>query len=140
MALFAVCQVFAIFAISFKICCSSLPSCKIEVEDEQIDKPSYEALGEALGHMKKAYRIMRQQALDIRKEKEAFESAATKLKHVHFASTIKLNVGGQYFTTSLETLKKDPESVLHAMFSKRFDTKQGHPTTIFGRISVRKTS
>ena len=123
MELFAVCQVFAIFAISFKICCSSLPSCKIEVEDEQIDKPSYEALGEALGHMKKAYRIMRQQALDVRKEKEAFESAATKLKHVHFASTIKLNVGGQYFTTSLETLKKDPESVLHAMFSTRFDTK-----------------
>ena len=123
MALFAVCQVFFIFAISFEKCSSSLRTCEIDDEYEQIEKPSYEALGDAIGHMKKAYRIMKQQALDLRKEKEAFESSAMKLKHVHFASTIKLNVGGQYFTTSLETLKKDPESVLHAMFSKRFDTK-----------------
>ena len=93
------------------------------VEEEKIATPSHEALQEALDLMKKAYDIMKEQALDVRKEKEAFDSVAKKLEHVHFASTIKLNVGGQYFTTSLQTLTKDTGSMLHAMFSGRFDTK-----------------
>jgi len=33
---------------------------------------------------------------------------AKKLKHIHFTKTLKLNVGGQIFSTSLETMKKDP--------------------------------
>ena len=93
------------------------------VEEEKIATPSHEALQEALDLMRKAYDIMKEQALDVRKEKEAFDSVAKKLEHVHFASTIKLNVGGQYFTTSLQTLTKDTGSMLHAMFSGRFDTK-----------------
>ena len=32
---------------------------------------------------------------------------------------VKLNVGGQYFTTSLQTLRSDPNSMLAAMFSGR---------------------
>ena len=92
---------------------------------------SYEALEEALGFMKKAYDIMNQQAEDVRKEKEAFESVAKKLDHVHFSSTIKLNVGGQHFTTSLQTLTKDTGSMLHAMFSERFDTKPAKDGSYF---------
>ena len=99
--------------------------------EEKIDTPSYEALEEALDFMKKAYDIMKQQALDVRKEKEAFESVAKKLEHVHFASTIKLNVGGQHFTTSLQTVTKDPGSMLHAMFSGRFDTKPAEDGSYF---------
>ena len=34
-------------------------------------------------------------------------------------SIMKLNVGGQYFTTSLQTLTRDPNSMLAAMFSGR---------------------
>ena len=78
---------------------------------------------EALDLMKKAYDIMKKQALDVRKEKEAFDSVAKKLKHVHFASVLKLNVGGTEFTTSIQTLTKDTGSTLHATFSGRFDTK-----------------
>ena len=92
-------------------------------DENQIGAPSYEALEEALGFMKKAYDVMKEQAVNVRKEKEAFESVAKKLEHVHFASTVELNVGGQHFTTSLQTLTKDPGSMLHAMFSERFDTK-----------------
>jgi len=99
--------------------------------EEKIDTPSYEALEEALDFMKKAYDIMKQQALDVRKEKEAFESVTKKLEHVHFASTIKLNVGGQHFTTSLQTVTKDPGSMLHAMFSGRFDTKPAEDGSYF---------
>ena len=40
-----------------------------------------------------------------------------KLDQVHFTSTVKLNVGGQHFTASVQTLRKDPNSMLAAMFS-----------------------
>ena len=81
--------------------------------------------------MKKAHELINQKALDVRKEKEAFDSVAKKLDHVHFGSTVKLNVGGQYFTTSLQTLTKDTGSMLHAMFSGRFDTKPGEDGSYF---------
>ena len=113
-----------------KDCCFLLQF-KMSDSEEKIDTPSYEALEEALDCMKKAYDIMKQQALDVRKEKEAFESVAKKLEHVHFASTIKLNVGGQHFTTSLQTVTKDPGSMLHAMFSGRFDSKPAEDGSYF---------
>lgn len=37
-----------------------------------------------------------------------------------FGAIVKLNVGGNLFTTSLATLKKKPDSMLAAMFSGRF--------------------
>ena len=127
----AILSAFAIFAVNFGKCSDSLPSCKIEVEDEQIDKPNYEALGKALSLMREAYDLIKKQANDVQREKEAFEATAKKLEHVHFTSTIKLNVGGQYFTTSLETLKKDPGSMLCAMFSERFDIKPAKDGSYF---------
>ena len=36
-----------------------------------------------------------------------------------FPSIVNLNVGGQHFTTSLQTLTRDPNSMLAAMFSGR---------------------
>ena len=100
-------------------------------DEKKTDPPSYKALEEALGFMKKAYDIMGKEAEDVRKEREAFESVAKKLEHVHFSSTIKLNVGGQHFTTSLQTLTKDTGSMLHAMFSGRFDTKPAEDGSYF---------
>ena len=104
---------------------------KLSDEEKKTDTPSYKALEEALGFMKKAYNIMRKEAEDVRKEKEAFESVAKKLEHVHFSSTVELNVGGQHFTTSLQTLTKDTGSMLHAMFSGRFDTKPAEDGSYF---------
>ena len=100
-------------------------------DEKKTDTPSYKALEEALGFMKKAYDIMSKEAEDVRKERETFESVAKKLEHVHFSSTIKLNVGGQHFTTSLQTLTKDTGSMLHAMFSGRFDTKPAEDGSYF---------
>lgn len=104
---------------------------KMLEDEKKTDTPSYKALEEALGFMKKAYDIMSKEAEDVRKEKEAFESVAKKLEHVHFSSTIKVNVGGQHFTTSLQTLTKDTGSMLHAMFSGRFDTKPAEDGSYF---------
>ena len=49
-----------------------------------------------------------------------FEDMAKKLDGVHFKKHIKLNVGGQIFKTSIETLLKDPDSMFASMFSERF--------------------
>ena len=51
---------------------------------------------------------MRQETNKLRKEKEAFNEMAKKLEHVRFSKMLKLNVGGHMFTTSLETMTKDP--------------------------------
>ena len=103
----------------------------MSVKEEKIETTSCGVLDEAFDFMKKAHELINQQALDVRKEKEAFDSVAKKLDHVHFGSTIKLNVGGQYFTTSLQTLTKDTGSMLHAMFSGRFDTKPAEDGSYF---------
>lgn len=62
-----------------------------------------------------------QQALDLRMEKEAFDFVAKKLGHFYFTSIIKLNVGGQHFTISLQKLAKDSVSMLHVMFLLKKD-------------------
>ncbi|KAK3749967.1 hypothetical protein QZH41_000265 [Actinostola sp. cb2023] len=83
------------------------------------------------GKVKEINEILKTEALRVCQEREAFDSVAKKLKHVHFSSTIKLNVGGQVFTTSLQTLTKDAGSMLHAMFSGRFDTKPAEDGSYF---------
>ena len=50
---------------------------------------------------------------------------------VHFSATVKLNVGGHYFTTTVQTLTKDPNSMLAAMFSRKFDTKPSEDGSFF---------
>ena len=46
-------------------------------------------------------------------------------------TTVKLNVGGHYFTTSLQTLTKDPNSMLAAMFSGKFNMKPAEDGAFF---------
>ena len=41
----------------------------------------------------------------------------------HISPIVKLNIGGSYFTTSVQTLTKDPKSMLAAMFSGKFEMK-----------------
>eukprot|EP00794_Sanderia_malayensis_P010272 gene10271-11327_t len=42
------------------------------------------------------------------------------LNKIHFPATVKLNVGGHVYKTSLLTLKSDPDSMLAHMFSGRY--------------------
>ena len=96
----------------------------IDVEDE-------EDLAEINDHIKEVFRLLKRKTSRLRKEKEAFASVAKKLEHVHFSKTLKLNIGGQLFTTSLETMKNDAGSMFHAMFSGRFDTKPAEDGSYF---------
>jgi hypothetical protein len=66
---------------------------------------------------------MDEEASVLLEERSTFEVMRKKLDNVHFKKHIRLNVGGQIFKTSIETLVKDPDSMLAAMFSERFDVK-----------------
>ena len=55
--------------------------------------------------------------------KSAIDDITKSLSEVHFASTIKLNVGGKIYKTTLDTLRKDPDSMLSAMFSGKFELR-----------------
>jgi len=67
-----------------------------------------EALNKVNKHIKEVFDILTNETNKVRKEKDAFDESAKKLEHVHFSGMVKLNVGGHLFSTSLETLTKDP--------------------------------
>ena len=72
------------------------------------DSPSDGAFKELHKHINDVYDILKHETNKLRKEKEAFDEVAKKLEHVQFSKMLKLNVGGHMFTTSLETMTKDP--------------------------------
>ena len=90
-----------------------------------------QALTDAAKYFKDACEIFQREATRLREEQESIDAMSKKLDQVHFSSTIKLNVGGQYFTTSVQTLTKDPNSMLAAMFSERFDMKPSEDGSFF---------
>ena len=78
---------------------------------------------EAQKLMAEARDILKKDLNNARQEKTAIEEITKTLNQVHFASTIKLNFGGKIYKTTLDTLRKDPDSMLCAMFSGRFVLK-----------------
>ena len=72
------------------------------------DSPRDGAFEELHKHINDVHDILKRETNKLRKEKEAFDEIARKLEHVHFSKMLKLNVGGHMFTTSLETMTKDP--------------------------------
>ena len=85
--------------------------------DDSVDFTDEGELAEVNSLVKKIFDILNRETSRVRKEKEAFDDVlvAKKLEHVHFSKKLRLNIGGQLFTTSLETMKKDPGSMLHAI-------------------------
>ena len=89
------------------------------------------SLAEAEHYIKVAFEILKEETSRLRQEQESIDAMSKKLDQVHFSSTVKLNVGGQHFTTSVQTLTKDPNSMLAAMFSGRFDMKPSEDGSFF---------
>ena len=90
-----------------------------------------QALTDAENHIKQACEILQREASRVRQEQEYIHALSKKLDQVHFSSTVKLNVGGQHFVTSVQTLRKDPNSMLAAMFSGKFNTKMAEGGSYF---------
>ena len=86
---------------------------------------------DAEDYFKEACEIFQREVARLRQEQEAFDSMSKKLDHVHFSSTVDLNVGGHHFSTSVQTLTKDPNSMLAAMFSGRFEMKPSKDGSFF---------
>ena len=89
------------------------------------------SLAEAEHYIKEAFEILKEETSRLVQEQESIDAMSKKLDQVHFSSTVKLNVGGQHFTTSVQTLTKDPNSMLAAMFSGRFDMKPSEDGSFF---------
>ena len=90
-----------------------------------------QALIDAAKQIKEACEIFQREADRLHEEQESIDAMSKKLDQVHFSSTVKLNVGGQHFTTSVQTLTKDPNSMLASMFSGRFDMKPSEDGSFF---------
>ncbi|PFX30109.1 BTB/POZ domain-containing protein KCTD21 [Stylophora pistillata] len=80
-------------------------------------------VSDALRLMAETGTLLKKDLDHARVRKEAVEEMTRTLSHGHFASLIKLNVGGKIYKTTLDTLRKDRDSVLCAMFSGRFELK-----------------
>ena len=74
---------------------------------------------------------LQRQASRLREEQEAFNSMSKKMESMQLSTKVNLNVGGQHFTTTVQTLTKDPDSMLGAMFSGRFPMKPSEDGTFF---------
>ena len=97
------------------------------IEPQQPDQ----ALTDAENYIKEACEILKREASRVRQQQESIDAMSKKLDQVHFSSAVKLNVGGQHFVTSVQTLRKDPNSMLAAMFSGTFDTKPSEDGSFF---------
>ena len=80
-------------------------------------------VAEAHKLMNEARELVEQDLDNLKEEKTAFEKLSKTLDEVHFGSSVKLNVGGKVYKTTLDTLRKDPDSMLCAMFSGRHELK-----------------
>ena len=98
---------------------------------ETEDHPRNQVLTDAENYIREACEMLQREAARLRQEQETIDSMSKKLEHVHFSSTVKLNVGGHHFTTSVQTLTKDPNSMLAAMFSGKFEMKPSEDGTFF---------
>ena len=74
---------------------------------------------------------LQRQASRLREEQEACDSISKRMENMQLSAKVKLNVGGVLFTTTVQTLTKDPDSMLAAMFSGRFPTKPAKDGTFF---------
>jgi len=95
-------------------------------KDEQ-ELSSFELASAKLSDAQKltseAHDLLKEDLEKVRREKAAFEEMSKTLNEVHFGKTIKLNVGGKIYETTLDTLRKDPDSMLSAIFSGRHELK-----------------
>ena len=78
----------------------------------------------AYGYLKEDYEL-------IQSKRDKFMVMSQKIHEVHFHDVIKLNVGGHVFQTSLDNLRKYPQSVLATMFSESFELVKGEDGSYF---------
>ena len=75
--------------------------------EEETSSNSNEAQGNVNKRVKYGSDVLNQKTKRVRRL-ETLDESAKKPERVHFPKMLKLNIGGHLFSTSLETLTKDP--------------------------------
>ena len=78
-----------------------------------------------------AHKLLVQDYKLLEAKRENIKEMSKKVTDVNFKDIVKLNVGGERFETSLDTLTKFPNSLFAMMFSGSVATKQGKDDTYF---------
>ena len=99
--------------------------------DNQVFADAENYIKQASELLQQEAKRLQQEATRLHQEQEEFESLSKRVADVHFSTTVKLNVGGHHFATTVQTLRKDPNSMLAAMFSGKFDTKPSEDGSFF---------
>ncbi|CAH3194605.1 unnamed protein product [Porites evermanni] len=84
----------------------------------------------ATAAISEACKQLQQEADKLRNERETFDRMSKKIESTQISETVNLNIGGQHFTTTRQTLTKDPNSYFAAMFSGRFSLKRSEDGAI----------
>eukprot|EP00112_Aurelia_sp_Birch-Aquarium-sp1_P008379 Seg1920.3 transcript_id=Seg1920.3/GoldUCD/mRNA.D3Y31 product="BTB/POZ domain-containing protein KCTD7" protein_id=Seg1920.3/GoldUCD/D3Y31 len=77
------------------------------------------------------YVVLKEDLELLASKRDKFMLMSQKINDVHFSEVIKLNVGGHIFQTSLQNMRKYPESTLAAMFSENVDLVKGDDGAYF---------
>ena len=118
------------------------PPASVDAEEASTADPYEATLVDRMQHTKKlfncmserleeAYAFFQQDFELIKSKKENLKEMSEKLKAVHFEDVVKLNVGGEIFETSLQTLRKYPDSFFSNMFSEHFQLIKGKDGAYF---------
>ena len=75
--------------------------------EEEISSRTSEVAKNTNKRINEAFDISSHEKKRARKEVEADNKSANECEHLQFSKIVKLNVGGQFFSTSWETLTKD---------------------------------
>jgi len=94
------------------------------------DQSRNQVLADAENHLKQGCEMLQQEATRLRQKQEECDSISKKLTD-DSSLIAELNVGGHHFTTSIQTLRNDPNSMLAAMFSGKFDIKRSKDGSFF---------
>lgn len=90
----------------------------------QLEREWMQAMGEEREKFKR-------EVEKFEKEKEEWNAVSKKLTDTQMDTRIKLDVGGQIFATSLQTLTAKKGTYFEAMFSGRWDLKKQEDGTYF---------
>ena len=91
---------------------------------------SNHVLEDAENQIREACEVLQREATRLCQLK-AIDAMSKKIEHFHLSSIVNLNVGGRRFTSSLQTLTKEPDSMLAAMFSRKFEVKPSDDGAFF---------
>lgn len=105
---------------------------ELEAKENFLDEKS-KAFAKDDEKLKLKREVHEKEEKDFQEQKQKFDEELKQMETLHTIqeNKIKLDIGGQIYTTSLQTLKRDADSMLAAMFSGRYELKKEADNSYF---------